>query len=261
MNYYYPWYDSNWLTDYACVKDYIKQRHPEKYAEFLDTFAPLRTRHGFQVIKLDNIFDQRTLEEARSLIQNLKSQEREKHEFFSFGRLVVHDHPFFNELQESLTDLVSEAVKEQVEAYYNFLSLYTDFGFCQVHMDAPEAKWTLDCCIEQSEPWPIHFSQVQPWPETFQGQEENWQKQIIEDPDNVFSTYSLKEREAIIFSGSSQWHYRNRIPQTSKKNFCHLVFFHYIPKGTREIIDPQNWSELFNLPDLKSLELCSASNN
>lgn len=130
MDYSYPWYDSNWLTDYVRVKDLIKQQYPEKYLEFLDAFEPLRTRHDFQVIKLDNIFEKKTLKDARTLIQNLKSQEREKHEFFSFGRLVVHDHPFFNELQESLTDLVSKAVKEPVEAYYNFLSLYNDFGHC-----------------------------------------------------------------------------------------------------------------------------------
>lgn len=257
MDYSYPWYDSNWLIDYVRVKNFIQQHYPEKYTHFIEAFEPLRTRHDFQVIKLDNIFDNQTLQKARTLIQNLKSQEREKHEFFSFGRLVVHDHPFFNELQESLTDVVSEAVKEPVEPYYNFLSLYTDFGFCQVHMDAPEAKWTLDCCIEQSETWPIYFSQVQSWPETFVSKDENWQRQIKEDPSNVFSAYFLKEREAIIFSGSSQWHYRDRIPQITKKNFCHLVFFHYIPKGTREIIDPQNWSDLFALPDLAGLNLCS----
>lgn len=258
MEYSYPWYDSNWLTDYVRVKDYIKQHHPEKYSKFIDAFKPLRTRHDFQTIKLDNIFEQKIFQDIRTLIQNLKSQEREKHEFFSFGRLVVHNHPFFNNLQESLTHLVSEAVNEPVEPYYNFLSLYTDFGLCQVHMDAPEAKWTLDCCIEQSEPWPIYFSQVQSWPETFKSQDKNWQKQIINDPKNVFSAYSLQEREALIFSGSSQWHYRDRIPQTTKKNFCHLIFFHYIPKGTKKIIAPQNWSDLFALPDLKNIDLCSS---
>ena len=255
---YYPWYDSNWLTDYVRVKNYIKQHYREKYPEFFAAFEPLRTRHDFETIKLDNVFDRQTLQDARNIIQNLKSQEREKHEFFSFGRLVVHDLSFFNDLQQSLTDLVSKAVKEPVEPYYNFLSLYNNFGLCQVHMDAPEAKWTLDCCIEQSEPWPIYFSQVQSWPEAFKSRDKNWQEQIINDPNNIFSAYSLEEREGLIFSGSSQWHYRERIPQTTQKSFCHLVFFHYIPKGTREIIDPQNWSDLFDIPDLKSLELCSS---
>ncbi len=36
------------------------------------------------------------------------------------------------------------------------------------HMDAPDAMWTLDICLEQSEPWPISFSQPVDWPENFQ---------------------------------------------------------------------------------------------
>ena len=31
-------------------------------------------------------------------------------------------------------------------------------------MDAPDAKWTLDLCNEQSDAWPIHFSRIMPWP-------------------------------------------------------------------------------------------------
>ncbi|MCY7281379.1 MAG: hypothetical protein LH610_10885 [Sphingomonas bacterium] len=90
---------------------------------------------------------------------------REKHEMLRFGRLIVHEAELCTELQAKLTDRISELVNEPVEPSYNFLSLYNNLGVCAVHMDAPSAKWTFDYCIEQSDPWPIYLSQVQPWPE------------------------------------------------------------------------------------------------
>ena len=171
---------------------------------------------------------------------------------------MIHNHPFFNQLQVELKDFVSQAVGEQVEASYNFLSLYNNFGVCAVHMDAPLAKWTLDVCIEQSHPWPIYFSQAQPWPEDFSCNMQDWELSIKQDPANQFTAYSLQEGEAIIFSGSSQWHYRERIPKQAQQNYCHLVFFHFYPTGMRKVLDPKNWVDVFDIAELsmetKSLE-------
>jgi hypothetical protein len=80
-----------------------------------------------------------------------------------------------------------------------------------MHLDAPSAKWTFDYCIEQSGSWPIHLSQVRPWPETWANDDPDWEATVRNDPDNQFSPIELQEGEAIIFSGSSQWHYRDRI--------------------------------------------------
>ena len=254
MAYSYPWYDSDWLTEYVLTKNFIKQQYPHKYSEFVEAFEPLRTKLDFEVIKFDKIFDRQTLQECKNIIQNLELEQHERHELSSFGRLVVHNHTFFNDLQESLTDLVSKAVKEPVEPYYNFLSLYSAAGSCQVHMDAPEAKWTLDCCIEQSEPWAINFSQIQAWPETYAYDGEDWATQIKQDTNNTFSEYLLEEGEAVIFSGSSQWHYREPMPQTTKDFYCHLIFFHYLPVNMKEIIEPKNWSSLFKIPDSQTIK-------
>lgn len=245
----FPWYDSPWLTKFVRTTHYIQRHYPEQYQSFLDAMEPLRTRPDFTIKEFENLLGEKTLQDARLLIKNLTSQEKEKHEVFSFGRQVIHNHPFFNELQDSLTTRVSDNAGEPVEPHYNFLSLYTNFGSCSVHMDAPEAKWTLDCCIEQSTPWPIHFSQVQPWPVSFGGGPD-WQTQIRTDPNNHFSEYALREGDAILFSGSSQWHYRDLIPHTAAKTFCHLVFFHYIPRGMKPLIDPRNWPDIFNIPEL-----------
>jgi hypothetical protein len=168
---------------------------------------------------------------------------------------VVHDHPFFTELQQRATPWVSELVGEPVEARYNFLSLYTSKGVCAVHLDAPEAKWTLDLCIDQAAPWPIYFSDVQPWPDSVAEawRNEGWENNIKQTRSLKFSSYTLQPGQAVIFSGSGQWHYRDPMPAAGGKQFCTLLFFHFIPKGTAELIRPKNWARLFVIPELSGL--------
>jgi hypothetical protein len=163
---------------------------------------------------------------------------------------VVHNHPYFTELQRSTTALVSELAGEPVEPIYNFLSLYSKFGVCPVHLDAPEAKWTLDICIEQTEPWPIHFSQIVPWPEELPYQGDDWQEQIKRAPELKFQSYTLHPGQALLFSGSSQWHYRDRLSTNGAQHSCKLLFFHFVPQGTLELSQPKNWPKLFALPEL-----------
>lgn len=242
----YPWYDSGWLHAYAQAQDIVKQQYPSRLSEFVEAFEPLRTRSDFQVTK-QQILAPEILHESRELIENLDINQLGKQELFSFGRLVVSDHPYFNQLQDSLTTRVGNTVGEEVEPSYNFLSLYNDLGICRVHMDALWAKWTLDVCIDQTAPWPIYISQVRPWPEQidYQHHDPDWEDKIKRAPQNVFTTYNLKAGESIIFSGSSQWHYRERIVRATKSNYCNLIFFHYIPKGTQPLVWPNQWADFF----------------
>ena len=164
------------------------------------------------------------------------------------------DLPYVTELQHKITDLVGEQVGEAVEPCYNFLSLYKEMGVCHVHMDAPFAKWTVDYCIEQSAMWPIHFSKIVAWPEDWENPGDDWQDVIKNNPDNQFKPQEMDEGEALIFSGSSQWHYRNAIERQLDTNFCHLLFFHFIPAGTKEMKVPSNWKDIFDIPEIGELE-------
>ncbi len=169
-----------------------------------------------------------------------------------FGRFVVHNHPYFTELQRRTVPLMSEVAGEEVEASYNFLSLYGGLGVCPPHLDAPSAKWTLDLCLNQSGPWPIYVSQVEPWPQSGAASwpEVGWEQAIKQSPALLFTPHTLHPGEAAVFSGSSQWHYRDAIPETGKRQFCDLLFFHFIPAGSAELVKPQNWARLFGIPEL-----------
>jgi hypothetical protein len=248
-----PLYDSFWLTKYQRAKDVIRRVQPEKLPVFVEAVSALRTAADFRTKRIPGLFDDATMAMIRQAIATFQLRDLEFGEFKRFGRFVVHNHPFFTELQKKTIDLVSEAAGEPVEASYNFVSLYKKVGVCPVHLDTPEAKWTLDLCIEQSAPWPIHVSQVVPWPEGLTLKEDDWQGAIKASPDYEFTSYNLEPGEALIFSGSSQWHYRDPVQRDGKEHFCSLVFFHFVPKGMLETVRLENWARLFDIPELADL--------
>jgi len=249
----FPWYDSSWLANFVRVKAHITANHPARLADFNAAFEPLRTAPGFRLKQVSQALDAAEHEELKALIAGLQPSAFELHEMLRFGRLVIHDHELVSRIQARLVPHMSAWVNEEVEPCYNFLSLYNNLGICNPHMDAPSAKWTFDYCIGQSGPWPIHFSEVIAWPETWQANQLDWVAQIKNDPHHHFTAHELQERDAIVFAGSSQWHYRDRIQRTHKHNFCHLVFMHYIPKGTSTLVKEENWATLFAMPELDAV--------
>jgi hypothetical protein len=250
----YPWYDSIWLAKYTFARELIGSRYPGCLGEFEQAFKSLRTNSDFQIREYEAIFDEECLHRIRQEIKAIRQSQIELHELRDFRRFIIHNHPFMKQLHESLVELVGEGAGEPVEPCYNFLSLYRSGGNCQVHMDAPEAKWTLDVCIEQSEPWPIHFSQVVPWPEDYTQPADNWEEKIRSSANLRFTAHAMEPGNAVLFSGSSQWHYREAIPAGASTPFCNLIFFHFIPAGMAEIVRPENWAQRFSIPELAVLE-------
>lgn len=249
----FPWYDSPWLASFVRAKAFLRARHPGRLKDFERSFDVLRTDPAFEVKQVRDIISAEDHARLKALALAEAAAPRERYEMLRFGRLIVHDAELCTELQAKLTGRISDLVNEAVEPCYNFLSLYNNLGVCAVHMDAPSAKWTFDYCIEQSSEWPIHLSQVRPWPEAWRSDGGDWDAAIRTDPDNRFRPYVLREGEAIVFGGSSQWHYRDRIARTAANNFCHLVFFHYVPKGTQHLTDPLRWAEHFGIPGLAKI--------
>jgi hypothetical protein len=248
----FPWYDSVWLANYERARRIVQAVRPEMDEEFVDAFRIFRTRSDFEPAVIERAFDDDTMNEIRCVARSLGPVDLELHEIRIFGRFVVHDHPFFTALQQQVAPLVSEAAGEPVEPMYNFLSLYTTHGVCPMHMDSPEAKWTLDLCIDQSGPWPISLSQVCPWPESIAHSrfDDGWDRRVRNSASVDFTSYALSPGQAIVFSGSSQWHYRDAIPPAEPRAFCDLLFFHFVPRGTTELVKPANWARIFGIAEL-----------
>lgn len=251
----FPWYDSQWLGLYYQACELVQKATPNKLQSFERSFDVLRTDKNFTPVSLSGHFHNK-LSELKQVIDELPKEQLEQHELFTFGRHVVHNHSYATNLQNNLTGFVSELAGEELEPAYNFLAMYHNFGYCEPHMDSPISKWTLDICIEQSDIWPIFFSQIVSWPTPKENRERSaqWQKEILMDERLKFNEYLMQPGDAVFFSGSSQWHYRPRIKQRQEQNFCHLLFLHYIPKGTADLINPNRWAELFNIPELGAIQ-------
>ena len=104
-----------------------------------------------------------------------------------------------------------------------------------------------------SRPWPIHFSQVIAWPERLEDLREVAPETLTANSDLYFTAEVLMPGDAILFSGTNQWHYRDALPPRRGKQFCDLLFFHYVPFGTTDLIQPRNWARLFDIPELAEM--------
>lgn len=250
----YPWYDSWWLADFAAARKALASS-PAVLERFTHDTDVLRTRPSFTTRVIDGFLDETTRARVVDLIAALTPADLDFAEARSFGRFVSRNQPYLSELHRRFTPFVSEQVGELVEPTYNFLSLYGAPGVCAPHMDAPDAKWTLDVCIAQSAPWPIHFSRVVPWPEPAPGSPvpDDWSDAIKHSPLLQFEPVALEPGQAVIFSGSSQWHYRDRMAPGPGRRFCELLFFHFVPAGTRDLARPRNWGRLYDAPALEGL--------
>jgi hypothetical protein len=248
------WYDSIWLSKYIQAKEIITRVAPFRVEEFERSFDPLRVAPAYKQQPLPGFMDEIEIEKIREAVRQIPRESINTTELNDFGRFIVHRWPPFTELQDRLTETVSALAGEDVEPSYNFLSLYTGVGVCQPHLDAPSAKWTLDICIDQSDPWPISFSRPVPWPES---RRELYAIDINEVPSDqslCFVEEVLMPGDAVLFSGTNQWHFRHAMPRRSGRRFCDLLFLHYIPRGTADLIQPRTWAGLFGIPELAKIK-------
>ena len=242
------WYDSHFLRRYEAAKLYLAEVRPDALDDFITGFDPLRPSPDFEVIPVENLFDHATHDHIREIARSIPEAQIERHENAAFGRHVVHDHAVFVELQEQVQPRVEDMVGRPLEAGYNFLSLYGPSGVCDLHMDEPLSMYTLDYCIEQSHDWPIAFSNVVDWPDA-EAMREWTPDTVLNDPKIRFEERSLRENNALIFAGSSQWHHRRPIP---RGGFCNLLFFHYFPAGCEGLVWPHLWADHFGVPELQA---------
>lgn len=245
----FPWYDAIWFECYKEATTLLASK-PIPLAKFEEAFDPVRVSKSFQPKLMEDLLNEEQLTHIRSAISKIPNDELVKYELFSFGRMIAHDRPEFLDLQHALTPLMSELIGMPLEPGYSFLSLYNNLGICELHMDAPISTYTLDICIEQSDVWPIYVSKIVDWP-LHMDFPVDWQASVR---DNIqFNRFDMREGDALIFGGSNQWHYRDRIPRTYRQNFCHLLFFHYVPSGLSELLLPSNWAKALDMPELEGI--------
>ena len=89
----FPWYDSPWLQAYIDAKAIIRRVKPGAMSEFDTAMATLQAAPGFQVRHLKQVLDNAVYQRIKHIIAGLDQSELEQHEFYNFGRFVLHAQP------------------------------------------------------------------------------------------------------------------------------------------------------------------------
>ena len=157
------------------------------------------------------------------------------HDQGDFSRRYGHNIDIFHHLHNQLTDFASEQFGEKVKPSYSFLSLYDNNGICPLHIDRDQCRYTIDYLIQQDrpEPWPIYIGQPISDKKRAQRVEAGTaHPETDEDIAQVksnqkFTTVEMQPNDAVLYSGTHQWHYRDRI----KSGTADLAFFHFVPEA------------------------------
>lgn len=161
-------------------------------------------------IILKNVFSKETFDEIKKEVTLIRSvlEYTPMHDQNAFFRWQVHKPPFAVKIHHSdfLKELANKIFPIEVKPSYSFLSMYSENGICPGHIDRAQCVYTIDLCVNQKEPWPIYIGKNQ--------------------TDYVGEEFFHNENEAVCYSGTGQWHYRNRIQPGNKVD---MLFFHFVP--------------------------------
>lgn len=152
-----------------------------------------------------------------------------------FSRFMAQNVGIFQHIHNQLADFVSEQFKEQVKPSYSFLSMYDNNGICPLHIDREQCLYTVDylICQDDPTPWPIYVGRPISDEERQQicnagaAQPENRDDILRIKKEQKFTKIELEPNDAVLYSGTHQWHYRDRI----NCGTADLAFFHFVPKA------------------------------
>lgn len=152
----------------------------------------------------------------------------------AFSRRYAHNPPYLVNIHRQLTEFASDLFGEKLKPSYVFLSLYNENGICPLHIDRPQCYRTIDYLIDEDvdQPWPIYIGPMMTSEDRERilvdgiahPEDKKAIKQIKKAHD--FDECVLSPNDAVCYSGTHQWHYRNRIKGRSAR----LSFFHYVPE-------------------------------
>ena len=186
------------------------------------------------LIIIDNLFSNRTYQDILDFMENNINFFPMQIDTNQFIRKSIHNLPFFVNIHNQLIELASYYFKEKVKPSYCFLSMYKQNGICPLHIDRDQCRYTIDYLISstQKDPWPIHIGkQISNFERKEYIEKNIGHPESEDDINNIiskesFTTVNLNPNDAVLYSGTHQWHYRSDRLQGE----ANLVFFHFVPE-------------------------------
>jgi hypothetical protein len=191
--------------------------------------------NSVNTIVIKDFFDEQTYQEILYFINNNIQYYPLLRDNNEFIRDYAHNHPFFKDIHYKLIDIASNFFNEKVKPSYCFLSMYKQNGICPLHIDRDQCRYTIDYLISstQEKSWPIHIAQHMSDNQRAQHMldDDGHPKTIDEINDRIskenFETFYLNSNDAVLYSGTHQWHYRSE----RLNGEANLIFFHFVPEG------------------------------
>lgn len=238
-------YDSHWWQTWRWARSYLATHHADRLDDWDAAFEALRPPPDAGARLLAGVVPDDLRLGMVARIAAMDDVRLEHHELTTFGRHVVHD--AFTDLVPWAQELLETTIGIPLEPSYDFLSLYHDTGVCEPHLDAPNASWTLDVLLDQSAPWPLLVAPGAPW---LADEDGDVPAPSFDDPAVAWQECTMTPGDAVVFAGPAAWHGRRPMPPQDPPGFCHLAFFHFIPRGTGHLVDPHRWAEVCDVPRL-----------
>jgi hypothetical protein len=247
----HDWYDATLLDEIAIARRYLELVRPEAVEPFVRAFDAFLGVPGFHIRHFPGFLPQDEFAGLADAAARIPADDLDDSEVERHGRLRTNHHPLFVELQARYADWVGEQVGAKLEPSFNLFSRYSGSAGLPPHLDSPDSMWSLGVCIRADRPWPIHCSRTIHWPPREADRQRSAESKK-RDPELEFREVSLEPNEAALFSGSCQWHYREPL-EMAEGEIYEIVYFTYVPAGSRPLADVRYWPELFGLPELGPL--------
>jgi hypothetical protein len=181
---------------------------------------------------LRNILSDHELKMMQKFCLDLYKNGRIEHDTEDYHRKFVHNHQAFQIYHhKKFQKIASGYFEEPLKPSYCFTSMYDKSeGFCPYHTDRAQCYRTVDLCINQNEAWPIYVASK----ETDIKYDYSYYMSKQEYYRSLGEQYLLEPGDALLYSGTQFPHWREKIQHD---NFCHLAFFHFVPKDFQDGLD------------------------
>lgn len=124
-------------------------------------------------------------------------------------RSGIHNQPTIAALHNGLAAIVSSVCGEPVLASYCYLSCYEAGSVLARHKDRPQCAYNLSLVLDMTGP----AGEPEPWP-------------IYVEIDGRPEAVLLRVGDAVAYSGTELWHWREALPAGQRAIVC---FFHFVP--------------------------------
>jgi len=245
-----PWYDARISQRIEVARRFLAGNHPRVLARLELALSHLVVDPQFHLESRAAFLPSDALASLTAAIDR-HSTDMHDEEMPMLGRLKINDLPAFEPARELAQRWVEDRTGLEVVPTYTMFVRYGAQGKLPVHLDSPDSHFTVGIRLGHASNWPITCSAVQTWPPDVDPQA--WSGEALQNDLSLgWRTIDPEPNEAILFSASTQWHWRGPMPSGSDRPYD-MLYCSFIAREGRYILSPEGWTEGLGIDELRPL--------